>query len=363
MQLAKKLTRLPLGYVLERDSGIIKKNMENDVEELERFLAHNIPETISSFTVPVAVILYLACIDWRMALSMVVCIPFALFFYTSMMRGSKEKMQKYYRSVDKMNAVVVEYVNGMKEIKAFNQSEHSFFRFKNAIEEYRRYVLDWYKSCWPLMSAYFVLIQASIVIVLPVGLYFMMNNSLDLSIFILFLLISLGFAAPLIKLTEFADGIILVVNAEQNIHSMMTEKELSSTDAHQTPKNTKIAFCDVSFSYDGKKEVLKKISFLSGALLATLALRFVFKLLEYIFQSGIGYEIVCDNRLKLGEKLLHLSMGFYNNTDAGNISSVINNDLVFVESMAMNFLSKIIGGIISGIFICNGLAHRFGCLH
>lgn len=86
-------------------------------------------------------------------------------------------------------------------------------------------------------------------------------------------------------------------------------------------------------------------------LLVSMGLRYLFKLLEYVFQSGIGYEIVNDERLKLGKKLLHLSMGFYSDTDAGNISSVLANDLVFVESMAMSFLSKVFGGIFSAIMV------------
>ena len=105
LQLAGKLTRLPLGYVLERDSGVIKKTMDNDVEELERFLAHNIPETISSAVVPIAVLIYLAFLDWRMVLVMLICVPFAVLFYALMMRGNKEKMQKYYDALDNMNAV------------------------------------------------------------------------------------------------------------------------------------------------------------------------------------------------------------------------------------------------------------------
>ncbi len=95
----------------------------------------------------------------------------------------------------------------------------------------------------------------------------------------------------------------------------------------------------------------QRIKLLAVILLASLLFRFIFKLLEYIFQSGVGYEIVCGKRLKLGEKLIHLSMGFFSNTDAGNISSVINNDLVFIENLAMNFLSKIIGGMISAVLM------------
>lgn len=95
----------------------------------------------------------------------------------------------------------------------------------------------------------------------------------------------------------------------------------------------------------------QQILILAIALVVSLILRFLFKLLEYIFQSGVGYEIVCDERLKLGEKLLHLSMGFYSDTDAGDISSVINNDLVFVEGLAMNFVSKITGAITSAVLM------------
>ncbi len=94
-----------------------------------------------------------------------------------------------------------------------------------------------------------------------------------------------------------------------------------------------------------------KILFLFLLLFGALLLRYACKLMEYVYQSGVGYELVSDERLRLGEKLLHLPMGFYSNTDAGNLSSVITNDLVFIEDMAMSFLSKVTGGIVSGGFI------------
>ncbi len=95
----------------------------------------------------------------------------------------------------------------------------------------------------------------------------------------------------------------------------------------------------------------KHILWIALALAASLILRFVFKLLEYRFQSGVGYEIVCDKRLSLGEKLRHLSMGFYSETDAGNISSVVGSDLTFVEGFAMSFLSKTVGAVTSALLL------------
>lgn len=91
----------------------------------------------------------------------------------------------------------------------------------------------------------------------------------------------------------------------------------------------------------------QKVGAIALVMVLSLIFRYLFKLLDYIYQSGVGYEVVCDERLKLGQKLLRLPMGFYQDIDAGNISSVINTDLVFVEGMAMSFVSKMIGGFLS----------------
>lgn len=96
---------------------------------------------------------------------------------------------------------------------------------------------------------------------------------------------------------------------------------------------------------------MKRIIWVALFLLCSLVLRFIFKLLEYRLQSGAGYEMVCNQRLALGEKLLHLPMSFYHDTDAGELSSVVNDDLVFVEGMAMSFLSKIISAMISIVLL------------
>lgn len=117
-----------------------------------------------------------------------------------------------------------------------------------------------------------------------------------------------------------------------------------------------ILFIFLSFGWVLRGELkASNIAIISVSLVVSVLLRFIFKLLEYILQSGTGYEIVCDKRLALGDKLLHLSMGFYSNTDAGELSSVINNDLVFVEGMAMAYVSKVTGAIVSAVLIAGAL--------
>lgn len=111
------------------------------------------------------------------------------------------------------------------------------------------------------MTAYYVLIASTIVSVLPVGLYLVMNESLPVSVLLLFLLVSIGFAAPLIKLTEFADNIIVVVTAEQNIYAILSEPEMPTASQSVTTKDNTVVFNDVSFAYNGGNRVLSNVSF------------------------------------------------------------------------------------------------------
>lgn len=92
-----------------------------------------------------------------------------------------------------------------------------------------------------------------------------------------------------------------------------------------------------------------RIRLIAVALAAAVLLRYAFKLLEFNLQSGVGYEVMCDERLSLGKRLLRLSLGFYQDSDAGRISSILNDDLVFIEDTATAFISKTVGAIFGAI--------------
>jgi ATP-binding cassette subfamily B protein len=233
--------------------------MVEDVERLEQFLAHNIPETISSIAIPFFVTIYMFFLDWRMALALLCTIPLAYVFFIVMMKGYKEKMNKYTKATEKMNGTIVEYIKGMEVIKAFNQTTKSFSKYSESLKNYKVYTMEWFKYCWPYMSAYLVVLSANSIVIIPVGVYFYFKGTLDLAVYILFMLISLEFAAPILKFTEFLDGIILICSAEQSINDVLNEEELYKGKETVVPDSYDIKFKDVKFSYD-KKDVLNGIT-------------------------------------------------------------------------------------------------------
>jgi ATP-binding cassette subfamily B protein len=258
--LANKFADLPLGYLNDRASGGLKKIMVDDVEKLEQFLAHNIPETMSNLIVPLVITIYMFMLDWRMALALLSTIPLSYVAFIFMMKDYNVKMKKMMQVTEHMNSTIVEYIEGMEVIKAFNQTTKSFGKYSSSLKTYKDYVMDWFRSCWPYMAVYFVVMTANIIVVLPVGGYFYINGSLDLGTYILFMLIALGFSAPLLKLTEFIDGIAMIVACEQSVNEVLEEAGLYKCEDEQIPKNYDIQFIDVRFSYK-TAEVLKNITF------------------------------------------------------------------------------------------------------
>ena len=125
----EKLPKLPLGVVIDHASGAMKHTIVDQVESMERTIAHLWPEMTANTFGPLCIFIYLLILDWRMALLSLVSIPVGMVFMAIVMRDYEEKYEGAVRTTDEMNAAVVEYISGIEVIKAFNQGEASYEKF------------------------------------------------------------------------------------------------------------------------------------------------------------------------------------------------------------------------------------------
>lgn len=77
-----------------------------------------------------------------------------------------------------VNGVIVEYVEGIEVIKAFNQSSTSYEKFANAVESFKDYTLKWYQSTWKLMNFGSAVLPSTFLGTLPIGLLLYYNSTL-----------------------------------------------------------------------------------------------------------------------------------------------------------------------------------------
>ena len=122
------------------------------VEDLEPPLAHMIPELTSNLLLPVAISIWMLVIDWRMGLAVLIAPVLAMIPMFFLMRNYNSQYAAYMEANNHVNSIIIEYVEGIEVVKAFNQSTSSYEKFVNAVQSFKEFTLAWFKSTWKSMN-------------------------------------------------------------------------------------------------------------------------------------------------------------------------------------------------------------------
>ena len=263
-RLAEKLGTLPLGYFNATSTGALKKVIIEDVERLEAFIAHHLIDLAGAITIPLATVLYLLTLDWRLGLVTLITIPLALAPMVIWMRSQSVRaiFQRVAEIEGQVNTTMLEYIQGMPVIRAFNQTVESFARYKHQVETFNHWKGNVGKTQAGPMALMLTLLGAGLVFVLPFGSYLYLSGDLDLPTLVLFLLLSVAIGQPLVKILLLPAVLSRLLPGEQHIHEILTAEPLPEPSHSQRPANHSIAFEQVHFGY-GADTILHDVSFVA----------------------------------------------------------------------------------------------------
>ncbi|MCT4687865.1 ABC transporter ATP-binding protein [Vallitalea sp.] len=253
LSICDKLMKVPLGVVLNESAGKIKNTIIDRVETIELPLAHMIPESLSNLVLSICVLIYLISIDWRMALASLISVFIGGIAYGIVMKTYNKKYDDYMESSNYVNGVIVEYIEGIQVIKAFNQSAKSYEKFESAVKEFKNYTLDWFRSTWKLVNFASSALPTSLLGTLPIGLYLYIKGSLDPAELTMCLLLSLGIVGALTNFTILVNDLKAIQFALRDAYEYVGIDELPNVSKEMKLNSYNIEFNDVSFSYDDEK--------------------------------------------------------------------------------------------------------------
>ena len=249
-QIVDKFSRMPMGTLLNTPSGQLKDTLVDRVEGLETPLAHLLPEMSANVLVPVFIVVYLFVLDWRMALISLITIPVGMVFMATILKTYPQQYEGSVKINQRMNNAVVEYVNGIDVIKAFNQSAASYGKYSDAVHENADYFYKWIKSCQWAMASYNAICPAVLITVLPAGVLFYAAGSITSANLITIIILSLGIVGPLIAASNFADSLGMVGTVVNEIAALLDGPELVRPTQPVSLDSQEIRLNDVSFSYN-----------------------------------------------------------------------------------------------------------------
>lgn len=262
--ITEKVGILPMGYLSHRNSGAFKKIISDDVERIETFVAHQIPDFVKAVALPLLTLGYLFSEDWRLAL--ISCLPLlVLVVIMPLMFGSKNQnlTQKYHHSLEEMSAGIVEYVRAMPVMKIFQQSAETFDKYGKKVLTFHRFVSDWIRHSSPPFAIFMSFASNAMLPVLVLGLYLYFHNGLTLATLLFFLILGTGYMRPVFAMSNMAMQLQLIEQGVQQIDKILEAPVLPETHTPQEPTHYDIRFDKVSFAYDGEHYVLNDINFIA----------------------------------------------------------------------------------------------------
>ena len=255
----EKLTRMPLGTVIEQSSGALKNTLIERIDSIETTLAHIVPEFTANLLIPVVIIIYIFAIDWRMGLASIATVPAGMFCYVFMMAGSAKFYQRTVTATKALNDTAVEYIGGIQVIKVFGKTRSSYERFVHDAYEAAHSFVDWMQASIIPFTFAMVIMPATMVSVLPIGGLLVKHGSLSPEDFVTVIILSVGVITPIITLMSYSDDIRTMGTIFGEVRSILDAAEMTRPEEGDAPSCNDLELKDVHFSYK-EAEVLHGIS-------------------------------------------------------------------------------------------------------
>lgn len=248
------MSKVPLGTLNERSTGKIKTILNEQIEKLELFLAHQLPEFVLYMTGPLAIFIYLLTVNVKLGLISLIPLVVGLVFLMVIFMTMFKMMGDANGSVSNLNTAVLEYINGMRLIKAYNLTNQSFKKYADAVDEENRIWNSMSYKMAPPFSMFVIIIECGMLLMLPIGGHMYMDGHITASIFLLFAYIGSLYLTEIRPMQELGMNFAQVLTAVDEVKKILDIPTFDGTEAF--PEQHDIKIDNVTFSYEEDRNIL-----------------------------------------------------------------------------------------------------------
>lgn len=261
-ELAARLGRVPIGWFSRRRTGELAKVVGEDVSAVHPFIAHAPGELVSAFVVPLASLIYLFTIDWRLTLITLIPVALAVAMVPLMMTPTRlGEQQEFDAAMGRISSSVVEFVQGISVVKAFGGSGRAHRKFRTAADDFVDTFHRWVQGLSRIAAAMQVVLSPPFVllVVLVGGAALITNGGMDPADLLPFLLLGLGLTAPVAALGHGFDDMQAAGRAVGRIRDVLDAPVLPEPAHPAAAHGHRVELRDVRFGYEADHEVLRGI--------------------------------------------------------------------------------------------------------
>ena len=260
-RLLGKMARLPLGWFTSRGSGSVKQLVQDDTLSLHYLVTHAIPDAVAAVVAPVAVLVYLFVVDWRVALVLLIPVLVWMMTTSTMAVQSGSKIMAAQRWAERMNDEAGAYLQGQSVIRVFGGAAASTFRRR--LDEYLGFLVAWQRPLSGKKTLMDLVTRPAtfLWLIAVTGTLLVASNRMDPVDLLPFLLLGTTFGTRLLGIAYGIGGIRGGVLAARRIQVTLDEPELAVAEGGSTrPDAPTVVFDGVGFGYRPGVPVISDLS-------------------------------------------------------------------------------------------------------
>ena len=251
VRLSNHISELPLGWFNRNAIGKVKQIAEQDVEQIEKFIAHQLPDMVNTIVLLLVMVVIMFGLNPWLALACIIPIIIGFTAQFSMMFGKKaqEGLSEYYDALENISTSSVQYVRGMPSIKIFGQTVHSFRKFYQDIMSYRDFSTKYADNYEPTYCLFRVLVLSLATFIFAIGIFLFSGDPQNMAFAItllFFLIFAPGISTPVFKFNSFGSSMNNITEGVRRIDEIMSEIPIQEPTDGKKPQGYEITFEHVS---------------------------------------------------------------------------------------------------------------------
>ena len=313
-------------------AGLTQLSMEG-VEQLDLYYSAYIPQFFYAMIAPIILFIVTVRINWAVALVLLACVPLIPMSIIAVSRYAKKIFAKYWGKYTSMGDSFLDSVQGLKELKIFQADAAQNIKMNETSEEFRKITMKVLVMQLASTTIMDMVAYGGAGLGIALTIHAVVNGSLSAYAALFLILVAVDFFLPL---RAFGSAFHIAMNgasAGNKILSLLAQPD--PVWGSEAANGTDITLKDVTFSYDGTRDVLKHASMNFGST----------GMCAIVGESGSGKSTVVNlllgayhpqqGSILVGNKPLEtLSRESY----YSHISVVSYNTYIFNETIRQNFM-------------------------
>lgn len=265
IRLAEHVRTLNLGYFGKNSIGKLTSSFTTDVADFEQILTHSLTDFVKAIAVSIISLVFALIIDFKFALLVGVVILLALPFMNISGKVGHSNSGPHRARINDVISRVVEYINGIKTFKLYNQTGTKFQGLDDSFNELRKSSIKVELSIMPSVMAFSSLISMIIPAALLWGTQLMISGDTSPERFIAVIMLSISVSNTMVGIGSLYPAMKFINKATDNIKAVFNEQPLPYLPGAKLGDQYDIEFKTVDFNYTEKVKVLNKLSFTAEA--------------------------------------------------------------------------------------------------